>query len=904
MLILKKPIELNSLKPLRTSWSLFGEKIAANYRFLLTDIKAEDLLHMAVTPPESDSEENSNNLVTVNFSPNYTNQLRSEMMNNWFNRILLIGTQNFTYQDEVYVTLLMQKMGITQTAEFINSVHKLYQTDKTAASLIKNYSAIGLEFHKAVQNISHVNARVQEKQAAQLTARYFLQEEIYRHLATAELTRTVYEYHKGVQGIYYEPASEDIILAEHLKMADMIQIAQLKSDYASGVCLPMLLYSDYSEQNTILQGEITEKKVLTQIVSAALLYVTDMIHRNLQSIVMTGQQQNPQLLRQCLSAVYHSLPAILVRAREQSRQKKWQQDGTYSNHLEQQIRDSSKQLYEYEVQLTTLFAKQYREAAMVPDQAAEQIAYCILQIQNVELKLAEYYNFIQAGGYASGQEPLSDHKIFNNEIIYYLHKKAYYLENSATMQITFADNKENIQFSSNTDSQMTFIKLQVMQIEKKHLALFENNIKKYLLRDESAMVMPDKDTDLELPTVYEDAGLGFAAKSEENHQEADIVYEGKLAETTIIYESNHTERVAENKTKTTESDTVFTDLALNPDTVSGVNALEQAVVYEGMSAEQGEIIEYAETVQPTSGQVNRKEQAILYKKVIQKQLNLLQSNSLVNRTSDDAAAMESKESVNLENTDREGHEQALQIQQDIQMKQFLDSVNEQNIKKQQALRSQVNINETVLQVRIDREAAKKNAVEMLENPQAVLSKMMEQADIVNRKETGQVLSKQEIKREAAKTQFTEPSQESELQAAIHKIELQNETAKFLDIDFRSGPEPDVSVVQADELQLIYKQNYRETEEEQEMHLQQKKMISEEQVKIIEKNLKNYVNGNITQKLTNTAMTELRKEIKITGEMMIPDLIQQNMQTQVASISERVYRRLERRLIEERQRRGY
>ena len=64
--------------------------------------------------------------IAVNNSQNNVHQLSLNVINNVVNRLLLSQEQNFTYQDRVYVSTVLHKLGVTDVNQFMRQVRELY----------------------------------------------------------------------------------------------------------------------------------------------------------------------------------------------------------------------------------------------------------------------------------------------------------------------------------------------------------------------------------------------------------------------------------------------------------------------------------------------------------------------------------------------------------------------------------------------------------------------------------------------------------------------------------------------------------------------------------------------------------------------------------------------------------
>ena len=150
MLTLKEPLQLNTVKPINVHSDILGEKIAANYQLMTVSVSAQDLLHMTTLQPEVFvGLQNENQFITQNQSTQ-KNEIKIEVINQLLNRLMLYQTPMFTYQDEVYVSAVLQKMGIVNVKEFMQQVSRNNYESNEAIRLLKKYSELDISVRNSM----------------------------------------------------------------------------------------------------------------------------------------------------------------------------------------------------------------------------------------------------------------------------------------------------------------------------------------------------------------------------------------------------------------------------------------------------------------------------------------------------------------------------------------------------------------------------------------------------------------------------------------------------------------------------------------------------------------------------------------------------------------------------------
>ncbi len=197
MLTIKAPMRLQSISPIRIGLDLLGEKIAANYQLIGTEITSADLLHMAAREPELFLQMENHGILTVENHVHADNQLKLELVNQLINRLLLCFTPQFTYQDEVFVVSVLQKIGISDVREFMRQMHRHMERNTLLNRLLHHYIEHGMKIAGAVgwfQQHLHESSETALQNTWDKECRFslYLHDKIFERLMTAECDRIMY----------------------------------------------------------------------------------------------------------------------------------------------------------------------------------------------------------------------------------------------------------------------------------------------------------------------------------------------------------------------------------------------------------------------------------------------------------------------------------------------------------------------------------------------------------------------------------------------------------------------------------------------------------------------------------------------------------------------------------------
>ena len=139
MLTIKAPIQLHIAQGLTGNADAFGERIRGNYGMMGARYTPKDLLFLLIAPPELPEETGGMTTLVTQQSNVDVRTVTMDVVNNVVNRILLDGTQQFTYQDQVYITSVLNRLGITDVQQFMQQVRQLRSENENTVQLTRLY---------------------------------------------------------------------------------------------------------------------------------------------------------------------------------------------------------------------------------------------------------------------------------------------------------------------------------------------------------------------------------------------------------------------------------------------------------------------------------------------------------------------------------------------------------------------------------------------------------------------------------------------------------------------------------------------------------------------------------------------------------------------------------------------
>ena len=136
MVKLTSPISLQTAKGFITTTSEdFSQRLAGNYGIMGAHYTPKDLLYLLTAPTELPEDLGGMTTIAIENRTSSFNTISMNVINNVVNRILLDGTTSFTYQDQVYITSVLNRIGITDVQQFINQVRQLREQTQSVMNI-------------------------------------------------------------------------------------------------------------------------------------------------------------------------------------------------------------------------------------------------------------------------------------------------------------------------------------------------------------------------------------------------------------------------------------------------------------------------------------------------------------------------------------------------------------------------------------------------------------------------------------------------------------------------------------------------------------------------------------------------------------------------------------------------
>ncbi len=271
MLTITAPIEIKAKTTYIRDPEAFYERIIGNYSLMETRIEEEDLLHISTTPPEIYVSEGEGMTSIINQSQrNETNLQKVEILNNVLNRIVASAEVNLTYQDKVFITDALYRLGVKDDRKFMNAFYRMAEETRNTNTLISLYLQRGGELKELVETVEQRQKEItsSEMERTERERENYLYTKVMDRLGTGAIYQIVSNYNRSVTENEIESSeyslSDQSYTAQHILLSMLRQQAGVPGENL--VFLNSNIYEENIENN---ESEISS--VRNEITSAVLM---------------------------------------------------------------------------------------------------------------------------------------------------------------------------------------------------------------------------------------------------------------------------------------------------------------------------------------------------------------------------------------------------------------------------------------------------------------------------------------------------------------------------------------------------------------------------------------------------------------------------------------------------------
>ncbi len=271
MLTISAPIEIKAKSTYLKDPEAFYHRIIGNYSLMETSLSREDLLHVTATPPEIyvSEAEGMTSILSRN-ERNETNINKVDILNNVMNRIVVSADANLTYQDRVFITDALYRLGIRDDRRFMENFYQIAQETRNTNTLINLYLERGERLREVVESIEQSQQRILESQTTttERERENYLYNSILERLKTGAVYQIVSNFNRTVED--NEIDQNEYSLSNQTYTAQHILLSVLRE--RAGVSTQNLVFlNNNTYEESLLNEETNLTSVKNEMTSAVLM---------------------------------------------------------------------------------------------------------------------------------------------------------------------------------------------------------------------------------------------------------------------------------------------------------------------------------------------------------------------------------------------------------------------------------------------------------------------------------------------------------------------------------------------------------------------------------------------------------------------------------------------------------
>lgn len=288
MLKIKAPIEFKCNTDVTTVGDSFGEHIRANYGVMGVGLNGEELMHLVSRPPEIYLGEGGiTNLVNEsNIENRQYNKV--EIVNNFLNRVLVSTDANLTYQDRVFITNVLNQLGIKDEQHFMQQVYQIKKEINNTEELINLYwdnlyhlESLVNDYREGDTNITNTEESHEDNSVLHL------HEDIMNRLMTGAIYQIIENFSDHTSGDTVI-TNEEYKISEQNRITQNILLNRLQNVVRHEAAPLTFRHENIFEEMIGGDTEITEENVNSEVNSAILLNMIDNIYQSRHDSFLKG----------------------------------------------------------------------------------------------------------------------------------------------------------------------------------------------------------------------------------------------------------------------------------------------------------------------------------------------------------------------------------------------------------------------------------------------------------------------------------------------------------------------------------------------------------------------------------------------------------------------------------------
>ncbi len=274
MLKLRAPIKTSLKSDLLASQENFYERIRGNYMQLGSYIDETDLLHLTTQPPQVFLMNGGMTGMVSNTNQENIQIRKTSIVNNLINRIIVSAGVDMSYQDRVFITNILHKLGIRDERKFMKEIRKTFNEIRQQSEVTDLYWNNVNEIRSLVEEYSQSTEERNRNEISILNENVLhLHEVVNRRLKSAAIYQVLQNFYQNAQeprtvtGIEYRITQQE-------RFAKEVLLSRLRETAREETAPLVYRTENIYEGDDVDNVDVTTSQVIERI-SSAILY--DMI---------------------------------------------------------------------------------------------------------------------------------------------------------------------------------------------------------------------------------------------------------------------------------------------------------------------------------------------------------------------------------------------------------------------------------------------------------------------------------------------------------------------------------------------------------------------------------------------------------------------------------------------------
>ncbi|MFI3313266.1 MAG: hypothetical protein R3Y62_05200 [Eubacteriales bacterium] len=300
MLKLKNPIKLHTAEPMQISTDAFEQRVLSNYQTIGAHLIPEDLLHLTTAPMEVFLQEGNMTSLVVDNRLTTSQNVKLDLINNIINRIALNDSATLTYQDQVYITNMLQKLGVQDVHDFMKTINQLRTEQIQSHKLVEQYRSTVLEYMgRPAELESQAKGVTGDQGEGEMTSgdqSWFLHQDIYRRLGTIENIYQIEGHSTNIEGDGYRISRNQLLQSEYMRMANTLLLAEYRGYVTQQLHGPAVMGTNPYEYPVVTE-QLTTEEITAQLSQSVLYNTLSQLFTSRIHQFVAGNQHNFNLTR-------------------------------------------------------------------------------------------------------------------------------------------------------------------------------------------------------------------------------------------------------------------------------------------------------------------------------------------------------------------------------------------------------------------------------------------------------------------------------------------------------------------------------------------------------------------------------------------------------------------------------